>query len=57
MGINCIALAGGKGLRLGRNKLVEKIGDKSMLERVVSCLGLFDSEIIIVKAAKQSLHL
>ena len=55
MYINCIALAGGKGSRLGRDKLAEIIGDRSMLERVVSCLSLFNGEIIIVKATKQSL--
>lgn len=55
MDINCIALAGGKGLRLGRAKLIENIGDRSVLERVVSCLSLFHSDIIVVRAAKQSL--
>jgi molybdopterin-guanine dinucleotide biosynthesis protein A len=54
LGINCIALAGGKGLRLGRDKLIENIGDRSVLERVVSCLSLFDSDIIVVRSAKQS---
>lgn len=55
MNMSCIALAGGKGLRLKHNKVLENIGDKSLLERVISCLSFFDSDIIIVKAAKQSL--
>ena len=57
MGINCIALAGGKGLRLGRDKILETIGNKSLLERVVFTLSFFGSDIIIVTATKQSLPL
>jgi len=53
--IGCIVLAGGKGLRLGRDKTVETIGNTSLLERVVFYLSLFDSDIIIVTASKQSL--
>jgi len=53
--ISCIVLAGGKGLRLGRDKTVETVGNTSLLERVVSNLSLFDSDIIIVTATKQSL--
>ena len=55
MNMSCIALAGGKGLRLKHNKVLEDIGDKSLLERVISCLSFFDSDIIIVRAAKQYL--
>jgi len=53
--ISCIALAGGKSLRLGRDKVLEAIDGKSLLERVVSCLSFFDSDIIIVRAVNQSL--
>jgi molybdenum cofactor guanylyltransferase len=53
--VSCIVLAGGKSRRLGRNKVVEKIGDQSLLERVVSSLSVFESEIIIVAARESSL--
>ena len=55
MNISCIVLAGGKGLRLGRDKTVEAVGNTSLLERVVSNLSLFNSDIIIVTAVKQFL--
>jgi molybdopterin-guanine dinucleotide biosynthesis protein A len=53
--MSCIVLAGGKGLRLGRDKTVETVGNISLLERVVFYLSLFNSDIIIVTATKQSL--
>jgi molybdenum cofactor guanylyltransferase len=53
--ISCIILAGGKSKRLGRNKVVEKIGNLSLLERVVTRLSIFQSEIIIVTAQNSSL--
>jgi len=52
--ISCIVLAGGKGLRLGRNKILEYIGNRSLLQRVVSSISSFKSDIIIVTASKQS---
>ena len=55
MDISCIVLAGGKALRLGRDKTLETFSNTSLLERVVSNLRLFDSDIIIVTATKQSL--
>ncbi len=55
MDVSCIVLAGGKSTRLGRNKIVETIGNKSLLERVVSCLASFNNEIIIVTAENSSL--
>lgn len=55
MGISCIVLAGGKGLRLKRDKVLENIGNVNLLQRVVSCLSFYNSEIIIVTASKQSL--
>ena len=48
MKISCIALAGGKSKRLGRNKLIEVIGNKTLFERVMDTLSRFESEIIIV---------
>jgi len=53
--ISCVVLAGGKGLRLGQDKALETIGNKSLLHWVVSYLSLFKSNIIIVTAEKQSL--
>ena len=53
MNISCIVLAGGKGLRLGRNKALETINDTSLLQRAISQLSFFNSDIIIVTAAKQ----
>jgi len=49
--ISCIVLAGGKGLRLGRDKALETIGNKNLLQWVVSLISFFDSDIIIVAAA------
>jgi molybdenum cofactor guanylyltransferase len=46
--VSCIVLAGGKSKRLGRNKVVEMIGDKNLLERVICRLSFLNSEIIIV---------
>jgi molybdopterin-guanine dinucleotide biosynthesis protein A len=48
--IGCIVLAGGKGLRLGRDKALETVDSQSLLQRVLSQLIVFDSEIIIVTA-------
>ena len=53
--ISCVVLAGGKSLRLGRDKIVENVGKKSLLQRVVSRLSLFNCDIIIVTAKGQSL--
>lgn len=55
MDISCIVLAGGKGLRLGRDKVLETISNKSLLQWAVSNLSLFNRDIIIVTAAGQSL--
>ena len=54
MDISCIILAGGKSLRLGRSKVLESIGNGTLLEWVVSYLSSFSSEIIIVTATQQS---
>jgi molybdenum cofactor guanylyltransferase len=53
--ISCIILAGGKSKRLGRNKVIETVGNQSLLERVISCLSFLKSEIIIVKAKESIL--
>jgi molybdenum cofactor guanylyltransferase len=53
--VSCIILAGGKSSRLGRNKVVEKLGNRSLLERVVSCLSSLKTELIIVVAGDSTL--
>jgi molybdopterin-guanine dinucleotide biosynthesis protein A len=50
-----IVLAGGRGLRLGHEKAVETVGNKSLIQWVVFPLGFLNSDIIIVAAAKQFL--
>jgi molybdopterin-guanine dinucleotide biosynthesis protein A len=53
--ITCIVLAGGKGLRLGRDKVQETVGADSLLQRVFSQLAPFNGDIIIVTAGDKSL--
>ena len=55
MSRTCIVLAGGKGLRLGRDKTSETISNMSLLKRTVAKLIFLDGDIIIVMARKQSL--
>ena len=54
MDVSCIVLAGGKGKRLGQDKTAVVVGDRSLLELVVSRLSLFNGNIIIVTAGKQN---
>ncbi len=56
MDIGSIVLAGGKGLRLGHEKALETVGNKSLIQWVVFSLSFFNSDIIIVTAAKQFPH-
>ena len=48
MEVSCIILAGGKSRRLGRNKAIERIGETSLLEKVISVLKQITNEVIIV---------
>ena len=50
MEVNTIILAGGKSARLGRDKIVEKLGTASLLEQVVSRVGPLSNKIILVTA-------
>ena len=50
MDIGCIILAGGKGLRLGYDKVLETIGDKNLLQYAISRVSPLCREIIIVTA-------
>lgn len=55
MNISCIALAGGKAIRLGRNKLLEDVGGKSLIQRALDALGFFQGDIIVVIGKDQAL--
>jgi molybdopterin-guanine dinucleotide biosynthesis protein A len=52
--ISGIILAGGRSLRLGHDKILEKIGDKSLLERVISRIDTLSEHIIIVTAHERT---
>jgi molybdopterin-guanine dinucleotide biosynthesis protein A len=51
---SCIILAGGKSLRLGHDKVLESIGNKSLLEQVISKIDSLGKEIIIVTAEERT---
>ena len=55
MNISCIVLAGGKGLRLGKDKVSEFVGNKYLLEHVISSISPLCQDIIIVTGAKQTI--
>jgi molybdopterin-guanine dinucleotide biosynthesis protein A len=48
--INCIILAGGKSIRFGHDKVLERIGNTSLLEQVISHVDPICKDIIIVTA-------
>lgn len=50
MEINCIILAGGKSVRLGRDKIVEQFGTTSLLEHVLSSVESLCRRVILVTA-------
>lgn len=52
-----IVLAGGKSLRLGRNKALEEIGGQSLIQRVVERLELLGTEVTVVVAQGDQLFL
>jgi molybdopterin-guanine dinucleotide biosynthesis protein A len=53
--IGYIVLAGGKSKRLGRNKIKEMIGDKTLLDRVITVLSAFNGEITIVTSMNSTI--
>jgi len=57
LGTDCIVLAGGRSTRLGRNKIIENIGNKSLLERVISQLTYFKGSIFVVIGMEKALQL
>ena len=54
--VTSIILAGGKNLRLGRNKALEYIGDKILIERVAERLRPLTNHVLIV-ASQEKLKL
>jgi molybdopterin-guanine dinucleotide biosynthesis protein A len=52
MKVTAIILAGGKNLRLGKNKALETIGGKSIIERVIERLRPLASQMLIVTSAE-----
>jgi len=48
--ISCIILAGGKSIRLGHDKVIERLGNTTLLEKVVSRVDSFSQKIVIVTA-------
>jgi molybdopterin-guanine dinucleotide biosynthesis protein A len=53
--VTAIVLAGGKSSRLGRDKALEKIGGKYLIERVIDSLSQLGDDIIVVTAAPNQL--
>jgi molybdopterin-guanine dinucleotide biosynthesis protein A len=51
--VTSIILAGGKNLRLGRNKALEVIGGKTIIERVFGQLEPISSQIVVVTSWAQ----
>ena len=54
MKISCIILAGGKSTRLGHDKILEKVGNTSLLEQVISRTESLSQEIIVVTAKERT---
>ncbi len=53
MKVTSIVLAGGKNLRLGRNKALEVVGGKKLIERVIERLRPLSTQILIVTSEGQ----
>ncbi len=54
MDISGIILAGGKSLRLGHDKITEKVGDETLLEKVISRIDSLCKDIVIVTAEERN---
>lgn len=55
MDTSCVILAGGKGFRLGHDKVLETVGNESLLQQVISCVSLLCRDIIIVTAKERTI--
>jgi len=51
--ISCIILAGGKSLRLGHDKITEKVGNTTLLGKVISGIDSLSKDIVIVTAEER----
>lgn len=51
---SCIILAGGKSVRLGYDKILERVGDSSLIDNVISQIEPLADEIILVVAQDRS---
>ena len=51
---DCIVLAGGKSSRLERDKSLEMVGGRHLLQRVISVVSPLSRDVIVVKAKGQS---
>lgn len=54
MEISCIILAGGKSIRFGHDKILEKINNTSLLDQVISQVEPISKDIIIVTANERA---
>ena len=54
MNTTSIVLAGGKSLRLGRDKVQEKLGVESLLQRVLQRLNLLGGDILVVTSQERA---
>jgi molybdopterin-guanine dinucleotide biosynthesis protein A len=52
--ISAVILAGGKSLRLGHDKITEKVGNATLLQKVISRIDSLSKEIFIVTAEEKS---
>jgi molybdopterin-guanine dinucleotide biosynthesis protein A len=48
--VSGIVLAGGRSRRFGRDKLAERIGDRTLLERAVEAVGTVAADVVVVAA-------
>ena len=55
MTMTSIVLAGGKSMRLGRDKALEEIGGRSLIKRIIERLSLLGNEIIVVTSSSHQL--
>jgi len=54
LNISSIILAGGKSTRMGHDKILETIGNTSLLEQVISCIDPLSNNIIIVTVKERT---
>jgi molybdopterin-guanine dinucleotide biosynthesis protein A len=52
--ISCIVLAGGKGLRLGRDKVQEIVGNRNLLQWVILQISSLNNDIIVATSSDKT---